>query len=439
MAASFAEARDTSAARVDAAWQSINRARKRCGGLERIPRPYIDLLAARLAREQAVERALDRAEIVDPGYARDAAALQERIEADSTDRARRRQAELELADYIESVAHVHPSSAEYFGLSRLVERMRACRQSGTVGLRPDGGYVVVWDQKCDQVRLCPDEAREETRRVAERYVPFVLSWLREKPTRRLFWLVLTDRNVPTGQLAEGKKAAWERFRSHIWKGKYHACPLERRGRGYARTRRRTMPKFPGVKGALVVQEDPLSAAGDWNVHLNALLLVDGPLDYRELRQEWGRNLEIREVRERDAAGLRAAVAELVKYAALAVPTKSAEKRASGQTRAPAMVEWPTERWLEWWAAQRGSRRTRSYGVLYGVPSPPTVPLDEVQWIGTLHYAGGYYRANVAPPPRSAEGVDSIPGNNFSASGPWAECSQGTGPGPPTPPGGACLN
>jgi len=421
--------------RIDRVWQQITAAAIRAGGIEHLNDSHANYLAKQLNREAAVERALENASCVDPQWSADRDAIQQYLESNSTDRARRREVELELADYIDGVGRRHPSACRYYRLDELAERMRQCRQGGTVGAKPQGGYVVVWDSKCDQVRLCPDEAREETQRVASRYVPPMMAWQREKPgVRRLYWCVLTLPNYPAGQLAEGKREAFQRFVGHIWRGKYQACPVEfRRRRPWERAdggpayetirpdRRRTITKFNGaLKGALCVQEDPLAAGGtilgaDWNIHLNVILMCEGQFDFAELRQEWGANLEIRQL-SGDEESLRGAVLECVKYAAQAVPSKSAEKAADGETAAPAMTEWPAARWIEWWGAQQRFRRTRSYGVLHGVPAPPTMALEDVEWIGTIEYVGGYYRARVVPPTQIA-GVGSIPGDNFSASPP----------------------
>lgn len=409
----------------------------RHGHPDRIPQWRVDHLTRIMDREHDIEASFAEASITDPQWQRDQQKIREQIEAQSMDRARRREAEKELADYIEQVAAAHPTDASFMKLREIVIRMRNCRQHGTIGVKPGGGHVVVWDDKCDLVRLCPDESREETKRMADRYVPEILRWQREKPgIRRIYSAVLTDHNYRPGQLEAGKRHLFERFKSEILQAKYQACPVEfHRIPPRARTgstfeavrpdRRRTMPKFPQIQGAMVVQEDPLSSRGDWNVHLNVLLLVEGPFSYQELRQEWGRDLHVQQLRG-DEDELRASVVECVKYAAQAVPTKSAEKKAEGATEAPAMVEWPYVRWIEWWRAQQGFRRSRTYGVLHGVPDAPTVPMEDVEWIGTIQYDGSCYRASVVPP-RQSERVTSIPGDNSGSSGPP--------PGPEPPPGG----
>ena len=270
----------------------------------------------------------------------------------------RREAEHALADYIEAI------SEEYAGL---VARLRSCRMSGVVGRKPDGSFIATWDEKCSLVRLCPDEARTETARVVHAYVPEIRRWISRKPNRRVYFAVFTAANAQPGELAGAKQLLFEQFKDWL-RHQYEACPLVLGEHGFEHARRRRLPAFPQISGALVVEEDPLSASGDWNVHLNVLLLADDWVDFGEARDVWGANLHIRPV---DPGNLTHAVLELIKYATQTVPTKSAEKRARRASDAPAMTEWPAERWIEWWRAQHGFRRTRSYRCLYA--------LDETRW------------------------------------------------------------
>jgi hypothetical protein len=396
------------------------------------PTPPPHLLNAE-ARQLDAETAIHRARVTQRDYARDVQALRQQIESDAIERSRRREAELELATYIDDVAGARPAANELYQLDELAESMRQCRQSGAVGIGAHG-HVIAWDHKCDQVRLCPHEAVAESSRVAERYVPAMMEWQRARGPgrRRIFYCVLTDHNYRPGQLHAGKRHLFERFKADHGDtiiGRVDACPVtferipphERDHNGprhrVRKSRARKMQPFPQVAGALVTQEDPLSANGDWNVHLNVVLLVEGPLSYKELRDQWGRNLEVREIRDADENALRDTVAELVKYSARAVPAKSQDKREAGEG-APAMTEWPYDRFVEWYAAQRGFRRTRTYGVLHGIPAPPTESLDDIEWLGTITYESGCYRARIGVPERhalptgGAVGVDSIPGNNF---------------------------
>ena len=189
----------------------------------------------------------------------------------------RREAEHALADYIEAIGD------EYVGI---VARLRSCRMSGVVGRKPDGSFIAMWDEKCSLVRLCPDEARTETARVVHTYVPEIRRWVSRRPGRRVYFAVFTAPNAQPGELAVAKRRLFEQFKA--WRRRqYEACPLVPGQNGYQRTRRHRLPAFPQIRGALVVQEDPLSATGGWNVHLNVLLLADDWLDFGEAREVWG--------------------------------------------------------------------------------------------------------------------------------------------------------
>jgi len=320
--------------------------------------------------------------------------IRDGLETQCENYSRRRAAERTLADYIEGIED--PLGG--FRLPQIVEKLRTCRCRGPIGIKPGGGHVIAWEHKCGLVRLCPDESREETMRLAEKYVPAMGAFLNEHPTHRAFYAVLTDHNFPAGRLAYGKKHFFERFKA-------------------------LRAELPEVRGALVVQEDPLSASGEWNIHLNVILLVRGRFDYEKVRRLWGANVHLQQLKGKD---LVRTLLEVVKYSAQIVPTKSDEKAARHATAAPAMTEWPHARWLEWWAAQRRTRRVRSYGALYKVPAPEKKysDMDGVRWVGAVDFdtATLAYR------------VDLIPGDNFSAisrqSDNFRPYDQATGPPPP---------
>ncbi|OWP47354.1 hypothetical protein, partial [Pseudomonas nitroreducens] len=147
----------------------------------------------------------------------------------------------------------------------------------------------------------------------------------------------------------------------------------------------TQKKVGKIAGVLAVQEDPLSALGTWNGHLNLIILVEGPFDYAAFRAEWGFNVEIKEIPLKHLAS---AFLEVCKYQAKAV-SMGDKKDGSNQ---PGMVEWEPALWLEWWRANTGFRRTRSYGVLFGVPKPiKPLELQHKIWLGRVRWDGGSYR------------------------------------------------
>jgi len=288
----------------------------------------------------------------------DLEAIADELKDGNEERFKRRVAEARLADYIEEIHHAtgwrpEPKKRVVKGevkwsrprtLEDIAASLRTCRKTGLVGLKPEGGYVMAWDEKCGQVRLCPDESREETQRLSEWYEPAMYAFAKASPTHRLFYLVPTLHNYRPGDLARGKRELMERW-------KQFSADLVAEG--------------IGLEGSLNIQEDPLSARGDWNVHLNCFACVRGRFDYARVRELWGANIHIEQIKG-DREAIRNALREAIKYAAQIVPTKSEDKAERDDSDAPAMTEWPHDRWLEWWQAQQGFRRVRSYGCLYGL-------------------------------------------------------------------------
>lgn len=277
---------------------------------------------------------------------------------------KRRNAEHELADYIHEVADF----ANRPDFHAKANRMSSCRMSGTAGRDNEDKMRVMWDYKCGLVRLCPDEARAEQQRLTEFYLPDLMEFS-EHPMHRIYYCVPTTHNYRPDDLLRGKREMFDMF------GTFYKS-------------------FDQIKGALVIQEDPLSASMDWNVHLNCFLLVKGEFNYKEVRERWGANLYIKEL-GKDEQSLRSALVEAIKYSARAVPEKSESKKndfqrtdisdelSQGNTEgapdsAPAMTEWPWQRFEEWMDAQsepvtkdnktkfKSFRRTRAYGCLYAL-------------------------------------------------------------------------
>lgn len=246
--------------------------------------------------------------------------------------------EQEVADYVYQVGADNWRN----DLRDKARSMYDCHRSGPIGVMPNGTRMIAWNHKCENVRLCPHAAREETQRLAEIYIEGIREWLAESPSRRVQYAVLTVPNYPAGALAEGKRELFTRFSS--WRS-----------------------GIPAIAGALVTQEDPLSARGDWNVHLNVLVMVDGAFDWKAAREAWGANIDFQTV---NPGNLMGSVLELVKYATKLTATPSHPEQADWvgdrHDGAPALVQWPHARFLEWYDAQQGFRRTRSYGCLYAI-------------------------------------------------------------------------
>lgn len=269
----------------------------------------------------------------------------------------RRDAEQRLAHRMLRLPALLPADP----IRRQAEKMLVCRTDGFYA-RQDGELRVAWADKCGSTRLCPDEARAETQRLSERYVPEILRWLNAAPWRDAHYAVFTAPNFPRGQLEQGKRALMSRQRDFI----------------------KTLCKQKSIAGALVVQEDPLASRGDWNVHNNVILLCEGWLDYAMVRERWGHNVHLQRIDPAEKS-LRRSMLELVKYAAQHVPEKSEAKKGDDWLfpefkKAPALVEWDDDALREWLAVQLGEagarrrapfRRVRSYGCLYR--------LDALRW------------------------------------------------------------
>lgn len=348
-----------------------------------------------LARDQ-------RAELYEPISGQDADYLKEEqgrqwkgIGAKAQTYCRHREAEAATADYFQNVLYrAYPNQRLKRGRGErgeeqegrpeylvIPERLRACRQSGVFGSTADGGLVVAWDDKCGIVRLCPDEAANESQRLREAYQPGIMSLIRAGC--RLHKAVFTLPNYPVGRLREGKRHIFKRFRDRIM-----------------RAQRNGKKRFP-VRAALCIQEDPLSARGDWNIHLNVILVCSGFLDYTELREAWGMNLRIGQVPPNYSDGAMAKLwAECVKYAVRTVPEKSATKAGEGSTAAPAFIQWPADLAHEWWQAGKGFRRSRAYGELHALPleirkAAAQIKVNKVFWLGRLDFTGQKYRISWA--------------------------------------------
>lgn len=257
----------------------------------------------------------------------------------------------------------------------IVNRLCGCRRHGTIAKKADGARVWMWDQKCGINRLCPDEAREEQQRLKQRYKPAIMAWAKAPSLtsyrRRVQYSVLTWPNIPRGRLAFYKREMFKRLSRWL-----------------------KLPELKGIKGTLAGQEDPLSRDGDWNLHVNLLLLVEGKLDWTVARAKWfeiTRDLFESEIADKalrsfsvhfeqlDASNgddLDHALAELIKYPAKSV---TEDMLRPGWTpdeidpeAAPPLVLWPMDAFDEWWDAgyhqpsNTPFRRTRSYGILLAI-------------------------------------------------------------------------
>lgn len=297
----------------------------------------------------------------------------------------RRDAEQALAAYVRNTVIPKAALHEIQTLEKLAEGMASCRTSGQHGIGVNGAGAFVetrfqWHAKCRKSKLCPDESRLEGVRIAERYLPHIEAWLDSGKNRRAFYMVMTQPNAPVGTLHDAKRQMYTDFVNFIERLRHN----------------KKLRKLVGdIQGAVVVQEDPLSARGDWNIHLNVVALVQGPFNWSECRKEWGGFQIHFEELKRDK--LADAFRELCKYQAKATSVGNEHAK----TQQPGMVDWSPECWLEWWRANHGFRRTRSYGVLYNLPELED-PVEEVAdggasdevvrtiWMGRMTWSGGRY-------------------------------------------------
>jgi hypothetical protein len=264
-------------------------------------------------------------------------------------------------------------------VAELAAKLRNARLDGTCGLRMNNGKpIFYWDTKAGLSRFCPDDAREDAMRLQRKVLDPVAEL--QAGGASIHYAVFTTPNAPAGELRKEMAAIQGRLRKFL-KG------------------------FPQIIGALTVLEAPLGESRDWNVHVNALLVVRGFLDYGELRRKWHWNCHMEKLATGPDA-IRSALAELIKYAVAATVSKSAEKAApAGHSRAPPMLEWRDSELFEFIYAMRGFRRTRSYGCLYKLGKPEPEEIGQVIHIGTVKAWRG------AIVFRSAL-LESIPGDNF---------------------------
>lgn len=302
---------------------------------------------------------------------------QQRLEfAEEDSHANVRQA---VARYLEQ--HVTPITDDE-RLQGMPSRLRGARLSGTIMYRrEDQKLITIWDTKAGVPLLCPDDAREEGMRVARRYVPTITDW--RNNGKAVHKLVLSPPNVPRGELKQAMRDLFKTFNKIFFKS----------------------GKFPQIKGALVTLEAPLAKRRDWNVHLNVILLCDGFLDYQRIVEHWGHQFDAQRLRG-SREQIEAALRECVKYATQAMPSKTAEHRARGVSEAPALIEWTGDEFLEWWRAHQRFRRTRSYGVLFGLDDPEPESLDGFEAVGTVSLEGTQRVRRFAL-------LDSIPGDKSS--------------------------
>lgn len=254
---------------------------------------------------------------------------------------RREQEDLIAAKLREVAPFAPPDVAA--DMTIVADKMDQCRRSGVVGMMPDGRLVKLWDSKCGETTLCPDEARVAAQRLATRYVPLVDDFLAVSPIHQVFFAVLTAKNYAPGQLAFGIAEMW---------------------RSYNELRDAILrTKAFDLQGAIPVMETPLAADGSWNIHINLILLIKGRFDYADLWRLWDKGgVYIQQI---PRAGVLKAFRELIKYTTKIVPAENDQpiNPKTGFAKGPPFIEWPKERVIEWFQCKY--RRVRPCGCLYG--------------------------------------------------------------------------
>lgn len=299
-------------------------------------------------------------------------------------RTTRRRMERDLADYIERIVLPVYDDPK---IAKLPIKLRSCRTSGTFARLPDGKRVTLWDQKCGLTRLCPDESRNETHRLISRYAPAIESYLKLHPHSRAYSAVFTLPNFSDGNLKTGLTEIYKRFNA------------------LRKKRKDGKLLFPELAGIITVVEAPRSAYGNWNVHLNAIIITNGYLDYKKMQQHWHWNVRINYVKGTTEEIVKA-LKETVKYHALITPVKSIEKSESGKTVAPAMVQWPAHAWYEWYISHVGYHRTRSYGCMFlneqhrkdlDLPGEAVRSVDDrdLTILGRVYWRNGHYEVELS--------------------------------------------
>lgn len=300
-----------------------------------------------------------------------------------------------LRDVVAPSAELQLERTEY---RELADKLEHARPWGLWGVDfMSETLVVEWTQRAGLVKLCPDDARDNAMRAAACYGERLESLQAEGCEIR--FAVFTLPNFPRWHLGSGMDAIFNQFRDRI---------LYARADGRIARRiddRKRM--FPSLVGAVATLEAPLSRHGDWNVHLNVLLVFRSRPDYKALREAWGANVEFRTVPTGAGA---AALRELVKYPLKAISLKSDEKARQGSS-APPVIEWPADAFDEWWRAHKGFRRMRNWGVLYHshLPKDPPRSRESVDWIGRVKVTPAGFDASY-PQRASFDRVDLILGN-----------------------------
>lgn len=372
--------------------------------------PLQELAGRHLERDDALERQGELGhyhEHFEHVVAIETAAGQLRLEL--TDYDRRANVRAELARYLDRI--VLPGTYEP-KIRALPEKLRQARRKCWFQLDTESGNTrTLWEHKAGEPLLCPDDAREEAMRLQRRLEGSIVELYRRG--YRVYFGVLTIDNAAPGELAPRIASLWKKFRRAL-KARVPNKPGERIAR------KKRAPLFP-IVGAIATLEAPLSASRTWHPHLNVIAITRGFFDFGAWWKHWNCVSDWQPIKG-SPESVAAAFRELIKYSVRAVPEKSAAKAACASSAAPgaddplsghrppapAMTEWTRPEFLEWWAAMKGRRRTRTYGELFGLNVEPEAE-EGASWItiGSAQHDGTRFRAWI-PLLESIPGDKSIP-------------------------------
>ncbi len=353
---------------------------------------------------------------------------------------------LELARYLERM--VIPGCADP-RVRKLPEKLRAARQRCWFQLNlQDAGTRIIWDEKAGEPLLCPDDAREEGMRLQRRLEGKLEELARAG--YRVYYGVLTIENAEPGELEARIEKLWRKFRRAL-KAKVETAPGDPRRKKDLPRRFPFLGAIATLEAPLsasrtwhphlnviVVTRGYFDWAEWWPYwqcvsHWQLLKPGNVAAAFRELIK-----YAVRAVPEKSAAKAKAvptcdtctssSASWSAAPSATSLPqseskatgsattirasgtestvrsrtsarsssssppsTKLEPPEASSRSRSkapgPAMVEWTAAEWLEWWAAMKGRRRTRTYGELFGLNVEEE--LEEGSWVtvGTGTWAG----------------------------------------------------
>ncbi len=285
------------------------------------------------------------------------------------------------------------------------------------------------------VRLDPSESRRDTARLIQKYTPVVLE--RVARGERFCSAVFSMPNVPRGRLAWGKAemfretARWFRhFPEVTGRIEVQEDPLARDLQSW-NVHNNVLLLFDPRKVTRLPPE--LARQGEMPLPGQLAKLPTpierdrappGELSYAKAHHFWpGKQIQLRKVEAGDAEAVAKTFKEALKYAVKWVGKKQldgdrssdgefgsthdggvgkdsgtgcegdlagAHLRGNSRT-APPLTAWPLDALHEWYQANKGKRRVRSFGCFYNAPKPERP--DDPELVGKLRFGG---RVHVSP-------------------------------------------